>query len=608
MAGKININPDTVKGNIDLIIVVVATLGLLGYGSLQLDTTGTTRAASSEKLESQTRTYNEKKNYSLPESLGLTNSPSITTDKSHGNLALVKGAETNFVSHLNRVRTKFAPLVIPDGLELDEKTGAIKKVTLMQRGTKYSATAPPVVVKSVNGQGAKLVAWTRSMGGDTPEQYYVEKITVDAGGSGYTKGDIAIIIGDDFGGGGGADPNGFDPVQGGAPGFNAPPGQVGMPNQMGMMGMPGMGMMGSGGVSEDDSEARYGLDNDTFRDFMQSTVFGLQSRCKAQRIRLPQIDDESKDFRFSFSKVWNKYEFEPLEREVMSFQLAEIEVLCEALFAANIHEIYNLKRLKVVRKTEDLGMDMEDALEYLQENEFSIEDVMKFATGSNPDGSQREDLVPGARVMPYEVTFRGFSTELSKVLEELYKSKVFFVVKNIAVIEATDVTDVFEEEQSEMTLGAFGGARSGREMYGMGGRGGMMDPRYQGMLYGGQGFGGFGDERKRHRPASLLLDESPLKVTLKINSLKVVESWKDKSDAISALAQKIETAKKKEEEGGEDDVFVEDTDEDGVDDYDEELVGTDPEDPNDTPTQQQIDDANAAQEQEALMQEGLETP
>jgi hypothetical protein len=361
MAGKININPDTVKGNIDLIIVVVATLGLLGYGWLQLDATGTTRAASSEKLESQTRTYNEKKNYSLPESLGLTNSPSITTDESHGNLGLVKEAGTNFVSHLNRVRAKFAPLVIPDGLVLDEKTGAIISVTLMQRGTKYSATAPPVFVKSVNGKGAKLKSHTRSMGGDTPEQYYVEKITVDAGGSGYTKGDIAIIIGDDFGGGGGADPNGFDPVQGGAPGFDAPPGQVGMPNQMGMMGMPGMpgmGMMGSGGVSEDDSEARYGLDNDTFRDFMQSTVFGLQSRCKAQRIRLPQIDDESKDFRFSFSKVWNKYEFEPLEREVMSFQLAEIEVLCDALFTANIHEIYNLKRLKVVRKTDDMGVDI----------------------------------------------------------------------------------------------------------------------------------------------------------------------------------------------------------------------------------------------------------
>ena len=36
-----------------------------------------------------------------------------------------------------------------------------------------------------------------------------------------------------------------------------------------------------------------------------------------------------------------------------------------------------------------------------------------------------------------------------------------------------------------------------------------------------------------------------------------------------------------------------DTDGDGVDDYDEELVGTDPEDPFDTPTQEQIEAAAA---------------
>ena len=554
MAGKININPDTIKRNLSLIVVVVVTLGLLGYGWLRLDATATTRVESAQKLESQTRTYNQKKNYSLPESLGLTNSPSITTDKSHKNLQKVKDEGAKFGTHLSRVRTKFAPLVIPDGLELDAKTGAIKSVTLMQGGTKYNITPPPVIVKSVKGKGAKLVASTRSKGGDTPDQFYVEKIEVIDGGSGYTKGDIAIIIGDDLGGGGG-DPIGFDPQAGGDSGFNAPPGQVGMPNQMGMGGMPGMGMMGSGGVTTDDSEARYGLDNDTFRDFMQSTVFGLQSRCKAQRIRLPNIDDESKDFRFSFSKVWDTYEFEPLEREVMSFQLAEIEVLCRALFTANIHEIYNLKRLKVVRKTDDMD-GMEDAMEYLPEAKFPLNDVMKFATGSNPDGTTRLGLVAGARVMPYEVTFRGFSAELSKVLEELYKSQVFFVVKNIAVIAATDVVDVFEEEeQNELTLGAFGGVgRSGREMYGMGGRGGMMDPRYQAML-GGQGFGGVGGENKRRRPASMLLDESPLKITLRINSLKVVAKEKDQSDAISALAQKIETAKEEEESEDPNDQF-----------------------------------------------------
>ena len=138
-----------------------------------------------------------------------------------------------------------------------------------------------------------------------------------------------------------------------------------------------------------------------------------------------------------------------------------------------------------------------------------------------------------------------------------------------------------------MSLGSMRGM-SGREMYGMGGPRGM-DPRYQAMLYGG---GVMGDERKRQRPASLLLDESPLKVTLKITSLKVVPKEKDESDAISALAKKIETAG---EEGEEEEVDYEtDTDGDGVTDYDESLIGPDgnpigdKDDPNVTPTEDQI--------------------
>ena len=76
----------------------------------------------------------------------------------------------------------------------------------------------------------------------------------------------------------------------------------------------------------------------------------------------------------------------------------------------------------------------------------------------------------------------------------------------------------------------------------------------------GMGFGGVGGENKRKRPASLLLDESPLKITLRINSLKVVAKEKDKSDAISALANKIEAAKVEEEEGGDAESSTEDTD------------------------------------------------
>ena len=67
-----------------------------------------------------------------------------------------------------------------------------------------------------------------------------------------------------------------------------------------------------------------------------------------------------------------------------------------------------------------------------------------------------------------------------------------------------------------------------REAYGPMGRGGM--PGYGTMPFGMQGFGFQGEERKRRRPPSLLLDESPLKVTLRVNSIKRVHPDKTRDD------------------------------------------------------------------------------
>ena len=108
MAAKININLDVIKANLGLIIVTVVALVLIGLGWLQLAASKTTQEESAQKLEAETTRYNNKKNLALPDSLGLTNSPSteITTDEAHGNLALVKAAGTNFVTHLDRVREK----------------------------------------------------------------------------------------------------------------------------------------------------------------------------------------------------------------------------------------------------------------------------------------------------------------------------------------------------------------------------------------------------------------------------------------------------------------------------------------------------------------------
>ena len=598
MASKITIDPAALKRNLDLIIAGFVTIVLVAYGYMEYDESKVAREKSNEDLQRETQTYNGVKEVSVPENFGLTNSTSISTDRSHGNQALAEKSHLAINNHLSKVYSKFAPLDIPDGVVVDPSTGAILSVALMTGGDSYTSADIDTLEAKVydlleKGKGAVLKPQLRSLGGDTPDQYRVETIKVVNGGAGYTKGKVMVVIEGGSGVGGSFDsgpPSEIDQTGGPGPVGSEQPGMVpGVPPGMGMapgMGI-GMGMMANSsmGAGGDESVARVGLDDNTFLEFMHTKVYGLQRQCKNQRIRLPKFEEEDKEFVFSFSKAWNEPEFKSHEREIMAYQLAEIEALCQALFKANIHEIYNIRRLKIMRGGGEGQMSEEDLLEYLPDAKFKLDDVKKFVGEA-----------PGSRVMPYEVTFRGFSSELSIALEELYKSSVFFVVKNIAVIEATGVVDDFEEEEEdEMSLG---GGRSMREAYGpMGmGRGGM--PGYGTMPFGMQGLGfGAGEERKRKRPPSLLLDESPLKVTLRVNSIKRVDPSKDSADAFAALENAIELANTEEEEGSDDDLIGVDEDGDGFDAYDEKITGHSDNDPDDKPTQEEVDAALAELEE-----------
>lgn len=597
MASKISIDPAALKRNLDLIIAGVVAIGLVAYGYMEYDESKVAREKSNEDLQRETQTYNGVKEVSVPENFGLTNTTSISTDRSHGNQALAEKAHLAINNHLSKVYSNFAPLDIPDGVVVDPSTGAILSVALMTGGDSYTSADIDTLEAKVydlleKGKGAVLKPQLRSLGGDTPDQYRVETIQVMNGGAGYTKGKVMVVIEGGSGGGGSFDsgpPSEIDQTGGPGPVGSEQPGMVpGVPPGMGMAPGMGMGMMANSsmGAGGDESVARVGLDDNTFLEFMHTKVYGLQRQCKNQRIRLPKFEEEDKEFVFSFSKAWNEPEFKSHEREIMAYQLAEIEALCQALFKANIHEIYNIRRLKIMRGGEGGQMSEEDLLEYLPDAKFKLDDVKKFVGEA-----------PGSRVMPYEVTFRGFSSELSMALEELYKSPVFFVVKNIAVIEATGVVDDFEEEEEdEMSLG--GGGRSMREGYGpMGmGRGGM--PGYGTMPFGMQGLGfGAGEERKRKRPPSLLLDESPLKVTLRVNSIKRVDPSKDSADAFAALENAIELANTEEEEGSDDDLIGIDEDGDGFDAYDEKITNHSDNDPDDKPTQEEVDAALAELEE-----------
>ena len=92
-----------------------------------------------------------------------------------------------------------------------------------------------------------------------------------------------------------------------------------------------------------------------------------------------------------------------------------------------------------------------------------------------------------------------------------------------------------------------------------------------------------------------MLDESPLKVTLRVNSIKRVHPDKDSDDAFAALEKAKEEAEKKGEEGGdeENELAGVDEDEDGFDAWDEKITGHSDTNPDDFPTQEEVDEAQA---------------
>lgn len=145
-------------------------------------------------------------------------------------------------------------------------------------------------------------------------------------------------------------------------------------------------------------------DNHGFQELLGTTIFDLQKQASQIGVTLPA------QYAFSFAGQKNALQLSPTSIEPWLGQLAEIRAICGILFQAKINELYGIQRVAITDDDRRLGGASADYLPNatVQTNQLAI-----FA--------------------PYQVSFRGFSTEIASVLTGFLESTNCFIVKSVTV-------------------------------------------------------------------------------------------------------------------------------------------------------------------------------
>jgi hypothetical protein len=237
------------------------------------------------------------------------------------------------------------------------------------------------------------------------------------------------------------------------------------------------------------------LSDREFRALLDNTINDLKRNAERSGVELA-----SKDYWFTFAAQKSSFSFGQGVVSPLTTQLAEIRALCNILYDAKVISLNSIKRAPIA--SEDSGYT-----DYLttkaQTNELAV-------------------------VMPYEVTFQSFSSELASVLEGLIRSTNCFVVRNVAVEKSGDTPGAD-------AINPYGPNPYGPSPYSdpyrrtpypgnpYGPRGGGMDPSLQ------RRYGLAPTPPPTSAPAprtsrgglTTVLDEKPLKVVLSLESVRV---------------------------------------------------------------------------------------
>jgi hypothetical protein len=217
-----------------------------------------------------------------------------------------------------------------------------------------------------------------------------------------------------------------------------------------------------------------------FRFRLDNTISELRRSAAAAGVQLET------NYWFTFEAHKTAVNFASNHVSALDSQLAEIKSLCQILYDAKVLKLAGMKRLPVT--TDDSGTS-----DYV---------TTKATTNT------------WAIIMPYEVSFDAFSSELAAVLKGLLRARDCFVVKNITIEKAADA----QVQQEQQPAGAM--------PYNYGNRYGIP----MGPFRGGEG-GRYSRPMPTMPPPTVkpaspggwttVLDEKTLRVTLTLDAVKL---------------------------------------------------------------------------------------
>ncbi|MBI2924596.1 MAG: hypothetical protein HYY24_02700 [Verrucomicrobia bacterium] len=236
-------------------------------------------------------------------------------------------------------------------------------------------------------------------------------------------------------------------------------------------------------------------DGSVFKLLLEETIYDLQRQATNAGVKLPP------NYNFTFNA--QRTIMNPASPDALAYQVVEIKAIAEVLFKAKVHELLGMRRSAL--STDDAPSS----------GEFL------------PNKPSTNDL---AILVPYEVTFRGFSAELAAAIQGFYSAPQCFVVKNVTVEkgeipvaapEATPFMPSMSPYGPYGPMGPYGRPMGGFNPYGGGMRehGGGMS-RYGGMMRPMPGMvpGVAPAAAPQAKPG---LDENPLKVTLFVQYVRL---------------------------------------------------------------------------------------